>query len=87
MGAEAPNTVIRTNDALRVEYAAIGADARDADRCGIAYPGAAGRCTGDARFMTALSARDARKVPLCRRHAGEYAVGGLPDPFLEAGDG
>lgn len=77
------NTFVATVDGLTVAYAALlEEDARTADRCGIAYSGAAGRCTGDARFVTPLSARDGREVPLCRRHAEEYAVDGLPDPFM-----
>lgn len=83
LAASLAPTFVATVDALRVAYAALAdEDAREADRCGIAYAGAAGRCTGDARYITTLSARDGREVPLCRDHAEEYAVDGLPDPFV-----
>lgn len=80
---ELANTFVATVDGIRVAYAAlVNEDAREADRCGIAYSGAAGRCTGDARFITMLSRWDGLKVPLCRDHAEEFAVDGLPDPFV-----
>ena len=50
----------------------------ESGRCAVAYPGAAGRCTGPSEYKTTIKFNDRGDyVPLCEQHA----KAGIPEEF------
>lgn len=72
---------------LRVQYDALG---NESGQCGIAYPGAAGRCQNDAAFKTTIDT-GGEYVPICekhfRKHAACFCEGESPDWKYHSPDG